>query len=181
MIGTAAAMILFGLARQPPVALVASVLAGISWISALATLNVSAQVALPDWVRGRGLSIFVAAMFGSLTVGSALWGKVALWAGLPAAHFIAATAALVTIPLLWRWKLQTGAVLDLTPSMHWPEPVLAQEVERDRGPVLATVEYLIRPEDRMTFLVALSKLGDERRRDGAFDWWIFEDVAKPGR
>ena len=181
VIGTAAAMILFGLARQPPVALVASVLAGISWISALATLNVSAQVALPDWVRGRGLSIFVAAMFGSLTVGSALWGKVALWAGLSAAHFIAATAALVTIPLLWKWKLQTGAALDLTPSMHWPEPVLAHEVEQDRGPVLVTVEYLIRPEDRTTFLVALSKLGDERRRDGAFDWWIFEDVAKPGR
>jgi hypothetical protein len=65
--------------------------------------------------------------------------------------------------------------------MHWPEPVLAQEVEEDRGPVLVAVEYLIRPEDRTPFLVALSKLGDERRRDGAFDWGIFEDVAKPGR
>jgi len=181
VIGTAAALILFGLARQPPIALVASVLAGISWISVLATLNVSAQVALPGWVRGRGLSIFVAVMFGSLTVGSALWGQVAVWAGLPAAHFTAAAAALITIPLLWSWKLQSGAALDLTPSMHWPEPVLAQEVEEDRGPVLVTVEYLIRPEDRTPFLVALSKLGDERRRDGAFDWWIFEDVAKPGR
>ena len=180
VIGTAAAMILFGLARQPPVALVASVLAGVSWISALATLNVSAQVALPGWVRGRGLSIFVAVMFGSLTVGSAFWGKVAVWAGLPATHFTAATAALITIPLLWSWKLQTGAALDLTPSMHWPEPVLAQEVEEDRGPVLVTVEYLIRPEDRAPFLVALTKLGDERRRDGAFDWWLFEDVEKPG-
>ena len=181
VIGTAAALILFGLARQPPVALVASVLAGISWISVLATLNVSAQVALPGWVRGRGLSIFVAVMFGSLTVGSAVWGKVAVWAGLPAAHFTAATAALITVPLLWSWKLQTGAALDLTPSMHWPEPVLVQEVEEHRGPVLVTVEYLIRLENRTPFLIALSKLGDERRRDGAFDWWIFEDVAKPGR
>jgi hypothetical protein len=60
-------------------------------------------------------------------------------------------------------------------------PVLAQEVEEDRGPVLATVEDLIRPEDRTPFLVAPSNLGDERRRDGAFGWWIFEDVAKPGR
>jgi Transmembrane secretion effector len=59
--------------------------------------------------------------------------------------------------------------------------VLAQEVEQDRGPALITVEYLIRPEDRAPFLAALSKLGDERRRDGAFDWWLFEDVAKPGR
>jgi MFS family permease len=179
--GTAAALMLFGLARQPPIALVASVLAGISWIAVLATVNVSAQLALPGWVRGRGLSIYVAVMFGSLTLGSALWGKVAALAGLPAAHFIAAIGALITIPLLRSWKLQTGAALDLTPSMHWPEPVLAQEVEQDRGPVLVTVEYLIRPEDRTPFLVALSKLGDERRRDGAFDWWIFEDVAKPGR
>jgi transmembrane secretion effector len=181
VIGTAVALILFGLARQPLVALVACVLAGICWIAVLATVNVSAQVALPAWVRGRGLSIFVAVMFGSLTVGSALWGKVAEWAGLPAAHLIAAAAALVTIPLLWRWRLQTGAALDLTPSMHWPAPVLAQDVEEDRGPVLVTVEYLIRPEDRVPFTEALTKLGDERRRDGAFDWWLFEDVAQPGR
>jgi MFS family permease len=179
--GTACALILFGLARRPPIALVASVLAGVSWISVLATINVSAQVALPGWVRGRGLSIFVAVMFGCLTVGSAMWGKLAGWAGLPATLFIAAAAGLITIPLFWRWKLQTGATLDLTPSMHWPEPVLAQEVEQDRGPVLVTVEYLIRPENRAPFMEALISLGRERRRDGAFDWWVFEDVAKPGR
>ena len=33
----------------------ASVIAGAAWTMAVATLNVSAQVALPDWVRGRGL------------------------------------------------------------------------------------------------------------------------------
>jgi hypothetical protein len=69
----------------------------------------------------------------------------------------------------------------LTPSMHWPEPVISEEIEQDRGPVLVTVEYLIRPEDRAPFLEVLTNLGGERRRDGAFDWWVFEDVAKPGR
>src|SRR5580693_3367558 len=39
----------------------------------LATINVSAQLALPGWVRGRGLSIFGTVMFGSLTIGSAIW------------------------------------------------------------------------------------------------------------
>ena len=51
VIGTACALILFGLARRPPLALAASVLAGVSWISVLATVNVSAQLALPGWVR----------------------------------------------------------------------------------------------------------------------------------
>jgi MFS family permease len=180
-IGTALALALFGLARQPATALAASLVAGASWIAVLATVNVSAQVALPGWVRGRGLSIFGMVMFGALTVGSAVWGKVASLAGLPATHLIAAAGALATIPLLWRWKLQTGAGLDLTPSMHWPEVVPVEEVEADRGPVLVTVEYNVRPEDRAPFLNAVNKFADERRRDGAFDWDIFEDLAAPGR
>jgi Transmembrane secretion effector len=94
---------------------------------------------------------------------------------------LAALGALIAVPLLWRWKLQTGADVDLTPSMHWPEPVTTRDVQADRGPVLVTVEYQIRPEDRAMFLAAIAKLADERRRDGAFDWGVFEDVAREGR
>ena len=64
-LGTALAMVLFALARDPATALAGSVVAGASWIVVLASLNVSAQVALPDWVRGRGLAIFVTAFFGA--------------------------------------------------------------------------------------------------------------------
>jgi hypothetical protein len=172
---------LFALAKEPAVALAASVIAGVSWIAILATINVSAQVALPSWVRGRGLSIFGTVMFGSLTLGSALWGKVAALTGLPGAHLIAAAGAVIAVPLLWHQKLQTGAELDLTPSMHWPEPVLSHGVEPDRGPVLVTVEYLIRPQDKEKFLDALAKFAGERRRDGAFDWGVFEDAEREGR
>jgi quinol monooxygenase YgiN len=156
-------------------------MAGVSWIAVLASLNVSAQVALPDWVRGRGLSMFVTVFFGAMTVGSAVWGQVAGMLGLPGAHFIAAAGALAAIPLTWRWKLQTGAAIDLTPSMHWPAPVLTREVEPDRGPVLVTVEYRIEPRNREAFLAALETLAYERRRDGAYDWGIFEDTADQGR
>jgi predicted MFS family arabinose efflux permease len=52
-LGQAIAMMLYGIAREPVTALVASATAGASWIVALATLSVSAQVALPDWVRAR--------------------------------------------------------------------------------------------------------------------------------
>jgi predicted MFS family arabinose efflux permease len=180
-LGTALAMVLFGLAREPATAFAASIIAGASWIAVLASINVSAQVALPDWVRGRGLSIYVTAMFGSLTLGSAIWGQVAAMLGLPAAHFLAAAGAVVAIPLTWRFKLQTGAAIDLTPSMHWPTPVLTHDVESDQGPVLVTVEYRIDPRDREPFLAALEKLGQERRRDGAYAWGVFEDAAEEGR
>lgn len=180
-IGTAVALVLFALAKEPAVALAASLIAGVSWIAILATINVSAQVALPSWVRGRGLSIFGTVMFGSLTLGSALWGKVATLTSLPVAHLIAAAGATLAVPLLWSQKLQTGADLDLAPSMHWPAPVLLPNIEPDRGPVLVTVEYLVRPQDRDEFLAAIAKLAGERRRDGAFDWGVYEDTAREGR
>ncbi len=80
----------------------------------------------------------------------------------------------------WGWKLQTGAEVDLAPSMHWPAPILARDIESDRGPVLVTVEYQIKLEDRGKFLEGITKLANERRRDGAFDWGVFEDTAREG-
>jgi predicted MFS family arabinose efflux permease len=180
-LGTALALVLFGLARDSATALVASVLAGASWIAVLSTLNVSAQVALPEWVRARGLALFMTAYFGAHTAGSALWGQVAALAGLPLAHYLAAAGAVLIIPLTWRWHLQTGADIDLTPSMHWAAPIVGREVEQDRGPVLVTVEYRIDPAQRGPFLAALDRMGHERRRDGAYAWGVFEDAADPAR
>ncbi|MGA7325129.1 MAG: MFS transporter [Rhodomicrobium sp.] len=179
--GSALSMVLFGLARDPAIALLASVIAGVCWIAVLANLNVSAQVALPEWVRGRGLSIYATMMFGSLSLGSALWGQVAGMAGIAAALIIASAGLFLPIPLLRRWKLLAAAGIDLTPSMHWPEPLITGEVEHDRGPVLVTVEYRIDPKDREAFHTALEILARERRRDGAYAWGIFEDAAVAGR
>lgn len=179
--GTAIALLLYGIARDPLTAIVASILAGMSWIAVLASLNVSAQLALPNWVRGRGLAIYVTFMFGGLAVGSLVWGEVAGFLGLPVAHFVAAAGCLLFIPLTWRWKLQSGANLDFMPSMHWPAPIVALDVEGDRGPVLVTVEYLIIEANRDAFLTGMDRIGRERQRDGAYSWGIFEDVAQPGR
>lgn len=180
-IGTAVALLLYGTARGPVVALGASGIAGVCWIAVLSTLNVSAQLALPEWVRGRGLAVYVTVFFAALTLGSALWGQVARIGGVPMAHFIAAAGLALTLPLTRRWKLQTAATIDLTPSMHWPTPVLSHHVESDPGPVLVTVEYRINAADREAFLHALDLLSHERGRDGAYAWGLFEDAAEPDR
>lgn len=179
--GTALSLVLLGIARYPEIGLAACLIAGISWIAVLATVNVSVQISLPDWVRGRGLAIFVTVFFGAMTAGSVLWGQLASGLGLPAAHFLAAAGAVAGIALTWRWKLQTGAGIDLAPSMHWPAPVLAVDADADRGPVLVTVEYRIAPERREAFLASIRVMEQQRRRDGAFSWDVFEDTAESGR
>jgi Transmembrane secretion effector len=83
----------------------------------LSSLNVSAQVALPEWVRGRGLAMYLTVMFAALT--------------------------------------------------NWAAPVTTRAVEKDRGPV--------------PFLKAFGRYARERRRDGAYNWGLFEDPAKEGR
>lgn len=180
-IGTAVATLMFGVSREPVLAIAASFVAGVAWIASVSSLNVSAQLALPEWVRGRGLAVFVTVLFGAMSLGSAFWGEVATLAGVSAALFAAAAGALIAIPLTWRWKLQTGALVDFSPSMHWAAPITTHEVEPDRGPVLVTVEYHIDPKDRLPFLEALGRYARERRRDGAYDWALFEDPAQDGR
>jgi MFS family permease len=176
-IGTALAMILFGLANDWVLAAAASIVAGASWIAAVASLNVSAQVALPDWVRGRGIAIYVSVFYGTLTFGSALWGEVADVAGLRMANFLAAAALLAGIPATARWRLHTGKQPDLTPSMNWPAPILNSSLRASRGRVLVIVEYCVDAADRIRFLAAIEELGEERRRDGAYAWGVFEDVT----
>jgi len=180
-IGTAVTLLLFAVASNAATALIASVIAGLSWIAVLSALNVSAQLALPEWVRGRGLSLFVTVLFGAMTIGSVIWGKLAGMVGLPVTHVVAAAGALIAMLATWPWKLQSGAGVDLTPSMHWPTPIATHDVEQDQGPVLVTVEYRINPNDRAPFLAALERLAQERRRDGAYAWGVYEDAGEEGR
>ncbi len=44
-----------------------------------------------------------------------------------------------------------------------------------------TVEWNIDPKCRLPFLEALRSYARERRRDGAYDWALFEDPAQDGR
>jgi MFS family permease len=180
-IGTVLAIVLFGLARTPVTALLASLIAGASWVSALATLNLSAQTALPDWVRGRGLAIYIMVFFGAMSVGSALWGQLATWVGLLNAHWIAAATMLLAIVVTWRWKLQHSAAIDLTPSRHWPMPEALLQHDSSDGPVMVTVEYHVTEDNRRAFLLAVDHLSHARRRDGAYAWAVYEDAESPGR
>lgn len=179
--GTALVLAVFALIKLPEVATAACLVAGASWITVLSSLNVSAQVALPDWVRARGLSIFITVFFGAMTLGSVVWGQAATVLGIPTTLLIAAAGAVAGALVSWPAKLQQGAELDLSPSSHWPEPIVAGEIEPDRGPVMVTVEYCIDPETAAAFLTAMEDLKAARHRDGAYAWGLFEDAAVPGR
>ena len=150
MLGTGLALALFAAARSPEVALLASFIAGLSWILIMTTMFVSAQVALPDWVRGRGLAIFLTAYFGAMTLGSALWGEVADEKGLAFALFAAAAGAGEPWPDL---ALEAGdrrgarsLALDALAGAR-----LRRAAAMTKGPILVIDEYSVDPEESANF------------------------------
>jgi MFS family permease len=153
--------------------------AGAAWIAVLTNLNVAAQSVLPDWVRARGLAVYLMTFFGAMTAGSALWGTVAQNSSIQASLLIAAGGgAIVGVLMAARVRLPLGDA-DLTPSMHWPEPAAPGAIPGERGPVLISIAYRINPSDRRAFLEALQRLSAVRRRDGAFGWRVLEDAEDP--
>jgi len=175
-IGTALALAVFALVPSALAAYAVSLLAGFAWIAVLSSLNVSAQASLPEWVRARGLSIYLTVFFGSMSLGSVVWGQVASFAGIPAALLAAALMLIAVLAVVRNVPLTSVGSLDLTPSAHWPAPVVSGELEPDRGPVMILIEYHVDPADKEAFLSALRRFSAERRRDGAVDWNVFQDA-----
>jgi len=159
----------------------AMLLMGAAWISVMSSLMVAAQTALPDWVRARGLALFWTVFMGSMAVGSALWGQVASAAGIPVALTITALGVLAGIALKGRFPIAGHEALDLAPSLHWPTPLVAEEPEADRGPVMVTVEYRIEPARNAEFVSAMDEVRRIRLRDGAYFWELFVDAEDPQR
>lgn len=151
---------------------------GGAWIIALTTLNATAQSILPNWVRGRALAVYLTVFNGAMAAGSVTWGLVAQQIGLTVTLMVAGAGMVIVGLLMHRVALPAGEA-DLTPSLHWPEPLMAEPVANDRGPVLILIEYRVAREDRPAFLDALTRLSAARRRDGAYGWGVTEDAADP--
>jgi MFS family permease len=160
------------------VLLPAMLLAGAAWICVMSSLQVAAQGSLPDWVRARGLSVFMMVFMGGMAGGSLLWGYLAKRYGIETSFLIAAAGLTASIFLTWRYRISGYDTVDFTPAMHWPLPMVDQPPEHDKGPVLVTIEYTVAGDKLREFHDGLQQLKKIRKRDGAYFWELFQDTAK---
>ncbi|MEQ8824860.1 MAG: MFS transporter [Filomicrobium sp.] len=176
-IGTAAVLAALSLIKDTNVAVIAAAVAGASWIAVLSSLHVSAQTTLPNWVRARGLSIFLTVFFGAMSAGSLIWGQVATYWSIETSLLIAAIGIVLAVPLTWRAKLQQGASPDLSPSMHWPVPIIDNEETDRAGPVMIQVTYQVDNAQQPGFIRLMDDLAHARRRNGGYAWTLMQDAA----
>jgi MFS family permease len=165
--------------RVPAVAF--CVVAGIGWLFCLSTLNVASQEVLPSWVRARGLALYLTAISAGIALGSALWGKLAGWSGVPWTWGFGALALVVTLVFAFRWRFDRIADVDLSPApMTEPNAPLIGAEDSD-SPALVVVAYEVSPEAEADFLRALRLVGRARRRTGASDWSVYRDADRDHR
>jgi MFS family permease len=157
----AGVMTAFAFVREFPLLCLLLGAGGMGWIALMSSLNGAAQTAVPSWVRGRALALYVLSFQGGMAVGGALWGYVAAHAGIAAALIVAAFGLLGGLLTIAVYRLPKVEAADLSPSLHWPDPVVSAVPETERGPAFG--------------------LRAIRRRDGAVNWGLFQDLADPSR
>ena len=171
----------FAMALAPNawVAVPAMVLNGMAWITCANALSVSAQLALPDWVRARGMSMYQMAIMGASALGAALWGQVATLASVPLALCVAAATGVISIVATNRWMPHQAIEEDLTPARYFQPP------EADEPPatghVMVTIEYRIDPARADEFRALMLESRRSRLSHGALSWELLRDLGEPGR
>jgi MFS family permease len=156
------------------------VLSGMAWLITLATLNAAAQLHLPQWVRARGLSVYLLVFTGSQALGAYVWGVLATRAGLDialiwsAALLGAAALSVAALPL----RVSTGK---LSPDICtcWPSPTLVFEPHPHDGPVLVTVRYRVPEENLDHFVEAMGAVRRSRLRTGGHSWRLYRSAEHP--
>jgi MFS family permease len=175
----AAAATVAAVSTSLPATMAGLLLAGAGWVLALATFNVTVQLSAPRWVVARALSLYQMAAFGGMAGGSWLWGVVAERESISAALLACAAALLGCAAFGGRRPLAQSEEFDLDPLRQWNAPETAVPVDMRTGPVVVTIEYLIRQDDQLQFLAAMSERRRIRRRDGALNWRLLRDLADP--
>lgn len=161
------------------VAVPAMMLSGAAWITVANSLTVAAQMALPDWVRARGMSIYQMALMGSTAAGAALWGQVATGTSVQESVAIAAGISIVLMALAQRFVVERGTEEDLTPSRVFKVPEM--QAPPRTGRIQVNIEYRIDPARTDEFLALMQESRSSRLKQGALEWQLLHDLYDPAR
>jgi len=175
-LGLAVATAISALSQIMALTTAALVLAGVSWMIALSTFNVTIQLASPRWVVARALSIYQMTTFGGMAVGASVLGLVAEHHSVTVGLLTGATAQLAVMLIGLALPLPQVEDLNLDPLSQWTEPETAVPLEPRSGPVVIKIDYKIAAANVAGFLAAMTERRRIRRRDGAHGWTLLRDL-----
>ncbi len=170
----------FALALAPNLAVAVPVMIvnGLAWIAVANSLSVSAQLALPDWVRARAMSVFQVVMMGSNAFGALIWGKLAALTDIHTALMVSAVSAMLVLFATLRVHVAAPADEDEESAPVQP-PFAPDLVDPGAGPVLTMIEYRIEADRVDIFLALMEDTRRSRLQQGSLSWELFRRVDDP--
>ncbi|KDN22058.1 MFS transporter [Amycolatopsis rifamycinica] len=170
------AMVVVGTVRSPALVLAVLVPTGAAWIAVIAGMNAATQAFLPGWVRARALSIYQLVLFTSFAGSAALWGVVSSALGLATTFVVAGVLLLAGAATVPRWPLLDVATTGRETVSYWPDPGVTPAPDVETAPVLVSLRYRVRPEERAGFVTAMADLRNTRLRTGGTGWALYRDA-----
>ncbi len=181
MVVTAVAVVVVATVSNAVLVGIALLPIGGAWIAVMSSLNAGLQLALPNWVRARGLAYYLVVFQGAQALGAVIWGVVADRTSVTTALLLAAAVLVAGALVGLRSPMPDTAKLDRTPSTHWPAPQLMFTPDASDGPVMVTLTYQVSEDNAVAFTEAMRHVGRSRRRTGALRWELFRDGGEPTR
>lgn len=163
------------------VAVPAMFFGGMAWITVANSLSVSAQLALPDWVRARGMSTYQMAIMGASAIGAALWGQVATVTDLQVSLVVASVTGTLLMLAALRWVTDVSGEDDTTPAKAGWASGPPSEAPQENGRVVIHVEFIIDPARAAAFHLVMQQTRRARLSQGAIGWELLHDIGEPGR
>ncbi|MDP3984537.1 MAG: MFS transporter [Acidimicrobiia bacterium] len=169
-----------GLAPELWIAVVGMLVSGFFWVLTLTSLNATAQLISPSWIRGRAMSLYSLSFGGIFPLGSILAGVVAD-ATSTATAMVTMSAAAVLLGLL-------SPVLGV-PSIRNVEPPEFSEVRLPPSheatvsgeSVMILNAWQINREDLAAFVDLMTQVRLVRLRTGAHRWQLMRTASDPLR
>jgi Transmembrane secretion effector len=112
-------------------------------------------------------------------LGSSIWGVLAEELGPGKALLISVAVHLAGIAMGLFFPMPDIEEANLDPLRRWIEPKVALDIQPRSGPIVITIEYVIRQEDLIEFLAVMAERRRVRRRDGARHWTLLRDLENP--
>lgn len=173
--------IALGLAGNLVVAALALFAAGIAWVLTLATMNATAQLMAPQWIRGRAMSLYSLAFAGVLPVGAILAGLVADGIGTSGALYMFSGAAVVLGVISPVFSIPSVDSID-SPEFTADRPrFLHEEPSIEGGPVIVLNTWVIDDADIDEFVDVMNEVRLVRLSTGASRWRMYRSTTNPYR
>jgi MFS family permease len=164
--------------REPVLTASALVVAGASWMLAVALFNIGVQLSAPRWVAGRSLAAFQAAISGGIALGSWGWGRLTDAAGVEIALLVSAALMLLS-PLLGLFLRMPRVGARNEDAEVLADPEVRLSLTGRSGPLVVEIEYRVDQDNARAFHNVMQDVQLSRQRNGAYGWSIARDIADP--